>query len=705
VVTDHADILALWSCAVGLTRWFDRYQAQTITALRDSVLEAVPPQNREEFVEWLQRLTPGEFLREEYDKDRQRSEPADEDSTSEPHEDDVADAVSELVRKVDEGYEPSLMEIGHLAMRVARDNPAKRAELMSDLFALVDANRSYVTSWDYWGQSHPLRDLVPAIRENEVWELMRAAVRTTGDAYWSRSVSHNVHLICLYRATAEGIDSLKRGTQNVFAMHRLWAGLPEQKSSCERECPTWTEVGTWPDFVALVLRRLLSSDSAETVSAALRGLCAVVEVAPGVLSTLFDRSDGEQLSRLLLGAEIWAARHSEAADEILEELWRRRWDLDLGDRIQLWICMLTHTRVEGQVEARETFMPRPSDEASDPLTNPILTKPRRLLEVAPKVQGSVRLANAFSAARNWINRFGKITGRDTEDLESAIAEGLDAWGPDLDRDAKKDTRKYFATEDGDMIITRGVDTILNDALEHELCKPGWNDTDAGDVAMAVTHGDDPWILRRSPLPSPSSFDWPEQKEVDDWLETRMDKGNVLNRLRLLARGDDLPDEYRVLGSYLRLFTSHHDCEMWYWLEAARSEDVAARSAPLSPSGRCFQFFLPDRFEPQAADRAPMVLFSRSFLCLSFSTLEIVPSRILQDRLGWQPTPGNPLEWEREGRLVARYETYHGPLDYNWSRRHMRQPTLSRWVVNADELTGMDNLGAEWDHHIHPFSDD
>jgi len=153
VVTDHGDILALWSCAVGLTRWFDRDQAKTVTALRDSILDAVSPEGREEVADRLRRLTPGEFLREEYDKDRQESESAVEDSTSEPHEDDVASAVSELVRKTDVGHEPSLMEIGHLVMRVARDNPANRTELMSDLFALVDANRSYVTGWDQWGQS------------------------------------------------------------------------------------------------------------------------------------------------------------------------------------------------------------------------------------------------------------------------------------------------------------------------------------------------------------------------------------------------------------------------------------------------------------------------------------------------------------------------------------------------------------------------
>ena len=107
--------------------------------------------------------------------------------------------------------------------------------------------------------------------------------------------------------------------------------------------------------------------------------------------TLFDRNDGEQLSRLLLGAEIWAAQHPEAVAEILEELWRRRWDLDLGDRIQLWICMMTHSRVEGQVEGRETFMPRPSNEACDPLMKPIITKPRRLLEVLQEYRGAFAL--------------------------------------------------------------------------------------------------------------------------------------------------------------------------------------------------------------------------------------------------------------------------------------------------------------------------
>jgi len=704
VVTDHGDILALWSCAVGLTRWFDRDQAKTVTALRDSVLDAVSPEGREEVADRLRRLTPGEFLREEYDKDRQESESAVEDSTSEPHEDDVASAVSELVRKTDVGYEPSLMEIGHLVMRVARDNPANRTELMSDLFALVDANRSYVTGWDQWGQSHPLRDLVPAIRENEAWELMRAAVRATGDEHWSRAVSHNVHLICLYRAAAEGTACLKKGTQRVFAMHRLWAGLPQLQTSSQRECATDNDVETWPDFVALILRRLLSANSAETVSAAFRGLCAIVEVAPNTLSTLFAHSDGEQQSRLLLGLESWATRHPAVAHGILKGLWDHRGDFNLRDRIQLWICKLAHARVVG-TSLPESFMPKSSGGGSSRDRGLILIKPRKILEVNPEVQGSIRLSNSLSAARNLIDRIGEITGRRTEDLESAIAEGLDARSLDSDTNENPRTKKHFAIESGDMVITCGVDTILDEALEKELQKPGWSASDMGDIAIAVTHGDDPWILGRSPLPSPSSLSWPEQEEVEKWLKTGTDGTNVLNRLRLLARGEDLGEGQTVLGSYLRLFTSHNDCEVWYWLEVERPGDIAARRAPFSPCGRCFQFFLADRYEPRAADRAPLALFSGSSVSLSFSTLEVIPARILQDQLRWGPTPCNPLIWKREGRVVAKYETYHGPLDYSRSRRHMRQPTLSRWVVNAEEIGVLKHVSPHWDHKIHPFSDD
>lgn len=507
--------------------------------------------------------------------------------------------------------------------------------------------------------------------------------------------------ICLYRTTAEGAGHLRTGAQRVFAMQRLWAGLPEPQGSDVQQRSVASKIDTWPEFVVAVCGRLLSADSAETVSAAFRGLCAVAEIAPQAVSALLAGSKGIQRSRLLIGAEVWAARQPLKFTAVLEDLWNRKEDLCFSDRIQLWVCSLAAAQIEGGFKLPETFMPRGAPVA-DIQASPILTKPKRLLEIGPAINGSVRLANKYSAAKNLIDRLGKITGCNTDDLEAKIAERLDVRSGKADDGLSPTKKRRFAIEDGDMIITRSLDSILDEALLMKLRQPGWTDGDACDVAVAITHGDDPWILRRSPVPSPETFDWPDQKEVEEWLDTKTDKSDVLNRLRLLALGDDLTSHKQVLGSSLKVFTTHYDLEIKCWLEAKRSEDIGARNVPLCPCGRSFQFFLPERFEPSPPSHAPLVLFSRSFQCLSFSTLEVIPSRVLQDYLGWQPNPQNPLEWTREDRVVAKFETYHGPLEYNWGRRHMRQPTLARWVVKTDELKDLGSLSHKWDHEVHRF---
>lgn len=83
------------------------------------------------------------------------------------------------------------------------------------------------------------------------------------------------------------------------------------------------------------------------------------------------------------------------------------------------------------------------------------------------------------------------------------------------------------------LMIHGVDSIMGDALEHEVRRSDWGEADA-DIAIAVTPGDDPWILSQSPLPSPNLFDWPKAEEVEASLNSRIDKGSVLNRLKCLA---------------------------------------------------------------------------------------------------------------------------------------------------------------------------
>lgn len=532
---------------------------------------------------------------------------------------------------------------------------------------------------------------------------MRAAVRPAGEAYWSRSVSHNVHLICLFYAASKGVADLRKGTQCVFNMHRLWAGIPKDEGGGGRGRLHGTFVESWSHFTALVLLRMLAADSAETISAALNGLHALVDVTPSVLPLLFEQCEGRPRSWLLHGSEVWAARQPEVARPILEKMWLHKCDLDLQQRIQLWICMLALSRATDGVEFGESFMPTQSNSLVEP--SPIVSRPQRLLMMKPKMQGSTRLSNAYSAAENWLSRLQIITCRDTSWLESKIAEALNREIGVADEREIRKGKKYLGSEDGDMIITGRIDGVLNDALTHELCKPGWAEDDAADIAVAVAYGDDPWVVRHSPHPSPTPLEWPQEKEVDEWLKSGTASRGMLNRLRLMAMEADLKDGKRVLGSYLRLFTSHYDFEMWHWLESVPPEDGSARRVPLCPSGRCFQFFLPDRFEPRLEDRMPLVFFSGSFLFLSFGTLEVIPARFCQKNLNWEPVPTDPLKWQKAGRVVAEYERYHGPLDYNWSRRHMRQPTLSRWVCDKEELSSLKTLTPQWDHETHSFSED
>jgi hypothetical protein len=703
VVKDLDDILALWCCAVGLTRWHDRYQAQTVTVLRDAILSAVDSDIQQQLENRLKFITPGEFLREEYDKERNRTHSIEECQNTDTTYGEIGDFVSELVKKVDNGYEPNLKEIGGLALRIARDNPVNRRDLLQSLFKLIDANRVYVTRWDVRSESHPIKQLLPLLRESEIWELIRAAALPIGNSFCPHSVSHNVHLICLYQAVGKGTDYLKAGTQKVFAMHRLWAGLPDPILNGEIKPTHRSNYESWPEFSVAVLKHLLLSDSADTVTAALRGLCALVEVSPKAVAGALNGSNGIIRSRLLIGAEVWAARKPLEFTPVLESIGKLTDDVCFADTIQLWICNLAATQTQGGFTLTRTFMPH---EALAPraVANLIVTMPRRLLAINPRRNGGFQLANNYSAAKNWIDRLHSITGCDIDDIENTIAKSLEKQNQIIDVIPTNHKKQHFAIEVGDIVITQGVDCILYDALQNELRKPKWCEEHAGDVAIAMTHGDDPWIIRKSPLPSPSNFDWPHRKEIDEWLNTQQDKTNVLNRLKLLASGEDLPSNQLVLGSCLRVFTSNYDIEMWYWLELSPGDGFTVRSKLTCPSSRSFQYFLPERFEPHSPNRTPLVLFSGSISRLSFSRMEVILTLELQANLGWKPKPDNPLEWTSEESTVARYETYHGPLVDNHGGRHMRQSTLARWVADLHAVEELGPLLTTWDYEVHNIPD-
>ena len=169
------------------------------------------------------------------------------------------------------------------------------------------------------------------------------------------------------------------------------------------------------------------------------------------------------------------------------------------------------------------------------------------------------------------------------------------------------------------------------------------------------------------------------------------------------QGNDLNSDYCVAGAYLRLFPKNNDIEMYYWLEAdIASQRFENSKIPVCPSSRCFQFFLEDRYEPQLNGRMPLVFFSRSMRYLSFSTLNIVPAKILQNKLNWKPSRENPLIWKCNDLEVARYESYHSTIQYKGEQRYQRTPILSRWVVKKESLGAFPQMSPHWDFEAYPI---
>ena len=342
IINDKTEILAFWSCIIGITRWFDKEQAQTITSFRDYIIKTSPSSQKAEIIKLMQINTPGEFGLNEYKNDSWDDDDDDFELSKNEEKivliDNVNKAVSNLDLRVKQNDKLLLTELCNLVTNIVRINPENRTELINHTFALIGANQDFDSSWRYHSCIHPLKKLIPILRENEIWELMKAAVRPAGEDFWLHSVPHNVNLICLYHATSKNTISLKKGTQYMLAMHRLWNGMPDGKRRFMNIKSQNEAVQNWQEFVASILRHLLSSDSAETVSSAIRGLCCLVEISPEVLPSLFKNCDSKQLSRLLLGLEIWSVKNCGIVNSILKEI--QKTDLNLYDKIQIWISQL-----------------------------------------------------------------------------------------------------------------------------------------------------------------------------------------------------------------------------------------------------------------------------------------------------------------------------------------------------------------------------
>jgi len=688
-IRNPRDALALWFLAVGLTRWFDQYQVEHLTTLRDAIIECASENGWNYVPITMMELTPGEVLREVYPEDRSGSKVVHQNSPMQADPPEIVREVlsidteiNELVRRAKAGGRVPLLEISKITTRISGNNAENRFHQICNLFALIDCNSS-PNRWDDMWSRDTFDRVFASIRGDEFWELFRAAVRSIETGRLYECVLENALLVCLKHSEQLGPKELAKGLEKLSDMHQQWT-----KASCTiRDAPKTDAclpaVESWPEFAVEILAAHAQSESSETVGAVFRGFSGLCEIAPETVADLLRRSEGRLRSWMLLGSESWVAKFPERFMPALEEIWRQKEKLSLSDRIQCWVSIRT-ARAEGISDPDDSFLPPSNETVAEPTQ--ILLPPHQTvgrIEAKPRRVKGENFSTRFSLAQSLQRRFSEMTGAPEDLFSREIEEEIQNA---QNRIAPSGNESRFATDSGDCILRLGPGEAIDRAFDRVLARHDVPFFILPNIAIGHVCGDDSWVLSRSPLPSPNNLVWPDEAEINDWLERKPGTSGVLNKLRLLSRGEKDANGWVTLASKLRVFTiktSDGPIDIQYWQKLG-PESFDRVNLPISLCSRSFQFFELDRHE-LISGPPHLARSTRYHRLFPFSTLEIVPAKWLQVQLLWRPVTSNPLLMEnREGRTVARYERFHPPLG-SYGNYGSSQTTLSRWVVDPAEL--------------------
>lgn len=670
-----SDKVVCWCLAVGFCRWFDDTDISALKQLRERVLSTCQEGGeRDGMRDRLLRLTPGEMQRQP--RTDQRSS---QDAASEAPE--SGDAVAECARLADEGHELNPARVARAARElIRRDDPAQRTELRRWL-SVIGTDQDYASGWSYWfGSSdrEAISELAALVTEEESWALLDAAVRGIGrGSRWTQGVAGNLHAVTMGMAKARGAAAIRGRLIRILAMHDRWTGGGRRDIEFPKlTLPKVEAVATWEEVCLGVLDVLLGSRSAEVLSSASTGLHALVEHVPHLISQVLPlgAKDEWRLRWVLNAMESWAAIHPQAVDEVRPQLEALMREGPLDVRLQAWVVLTKHADV--QARPRPEF-PMP---ANAPEASPIHQPSRAVMETEAHVRGATRFVDRYGAVRTKLSVIEDLTGYPKQNLETDAAANLVAAvdKPDL-LDREWDTPH----RGGDMRCSEFVaENALGGALDKVLTADVWRSNGIVRLAQAFLEGEDPWIVRRTPLPGASATGWPTDDEVNGSYQQPPPSAPIEQRLNLLATQHDVPGDERVLAARVQVFSYREDFSLCVWWEESSGNegDLQAVGIPTCPSGRSFVNWLGDAYEPRRGNgRRTTAFFTGGSQRLINSFLQILPARLCRTELGWLPDPCNPLVWTKNGQPVARYERLHGVPRHTNGPYH-RQPLLDRWIV-------------------------
>jgi hypothetical protein len=601
---------------------------------------------------------------------------------SEPVESRSAEAIlSEIIQPKDSSW-IRLRDIASLAEQARTENHSKRDELVAAALGELESAEMLSRCIEF----HDIRlmsRLYGSLTESERWRLLGAITAVTGDMRkegtdpnWAFMVAFSgVDLACRTRATGAGQNFAVAVFHQLLETHWKWHGIPAPASPVM----VGNTPSTWPDAARRMLLSLMQTDACETLYMAMSGVRFFAEVFPDQIPIICQAGLADETARdaILALGQLWATRHPHSLTPTLGDFAAYETSGLLEERLDTWAVGALHNLAIG-IRLRRFPLP-PQNGALDiafPGDGP-------LFEGEAQTNGLWR-HNAFAKMANTrLRRAGIVLGpMDSayRHMARAVKEGKVEFPPMILPAPKK-----LALDSSSPRQRHDAERIIGDAILHQSAGKVWSPAEAAAVRLLMGYGVDPWIASALPNAWPTKESWPDDVDVERWLEAGASKtADMGRRLTDLLEGHDLDPALLLLGAVLRIPTYRRDLQFHFWLAAPNGDnEISKQGKSTSPSGRTLAGWLAGwSFAASQPADATSIHFTGSLVNYPNSDLDITPSGAWTEHWGWKLDFKNNLRFlNKSGSIVAWHERWLGPDASHRSLR--RQPMLNRWVARRD----------------------
>lgn len=550
---------------------------------------------------------------------------------------------------------------------IAEESPDLKAQVDEIFKKLLTYQLQYY--WRYAGTQRIYSEIFRFLDSEQIWRLAKSITDSfkVSERTYFNSLSETLEYFSRYFAEGK-IQLLQFGFDEFLKTHKDWlSGFSEEKCASLDRLQPYTALpsipDTWDEFTTMVLLEPLNSRIANRIDSALVALTKMVtrKNVRICIAKLWSKLSEDQKEYLLFIFESLLTEYPNSISEIrvcLEESLRSNY---LSLKLQAHLDFLAWQRVTG------SDIPLPEFRASeilaklDKLESPV----QRIIDVG---EGSRYLSSShklFQARISFFDTaFSKRTGAHISNRLSFLIDSQPVLGDEPEAKG----------QGGDFIISsRGSDDLFNTVIEHEISGGILKDKSLMRIFQCTSTITEANFF---------SHDFHPMKDPEKWDRikgSKIDKRDV----EALLNSDISPDLVVLSGS-IRTYSEPSYLQVWYNTFFERDRDAfASRDWQSTFNGRSSFWHDNSTYWPDPTGTSFFAI-GGGISKFTFRNRELVPSRTLFKKIGWNVDEHNPDAITCHGHKVAWLEKYVGPSP-NLSSKQDRMSLMQRWVGEKVEL--------------------